>query len=310
MPASIAMLARAVLLQREGVPNVPEVLTDADGIKDIREFGFIEPDFKRIEANNAAKRTFGPSPAQFDAAAATVGLKLGVPVRRPAAGGSVPPDIAELLIACGLTETINVGASVVYSATTPSDLNAAPSATLEVYEAGKKYTLAGTRGDFTLSGKPGSPVMLQADLKAKWSLPAANVSVPAVAAPTGLPLVFSGALAITEDGAAIDVGSFEFSLGNQVEEDVSSSGLRIIILNRTPVLKINPLAVATVAEWDKLTSGTVAAFVADFNGMKLNIGKAQLVEQGSEERAGRLVRSRTWECLETTGDDMFTLTFD
>ncbi|NIQ52634.1 MAG: hypothetical protein GWN71_04045, partial [Gammaproteobacteria bacterium] len=86
---------------------------------------------------------------------ATIAASLTVPVRAPAAAGDVPPDIAEILVACGLSETVNTDTDVVYQPSTPADLTTAPAATMEVYEAGKKHQLVEARADFTLSAQTG-----------------------------------------------------------------------------------------------------------------------------------------------------------
>lgn len=61
MASSINMVRRAILVKREAVPGTPETLTAIDGIRDLREFGFIEPNFNRLDDRNAVKTTFGPS---------------------------------------------------------------------------------------------------------------------------------------------------------------------------------------------------------------------------------------------------------
>lgn len=309
MPGSNSMMQRAVLASREAVPYVGEALVPADGVRDLRSFGFAEPDPKRLDNKNAVKRTFGPSPAAYDTGAATIALSLGIPVRAPTANGSLPQDIAEFLVAAGMAETVNVGASVVYSAPTPDDIALAPTASLAVYEAGMVYDMIGTRGNFTIEGKPGQQVILNTQCRAPFVLPSVDTAVPVVSAPVGVPLVFSGGLAITEDGSAIDIGSFSFTLGNELADEVTNTGVKVLVPNRTPMLRIDPLAVATTSEWQKLISGGTVAFVADFNGMKLEITKAQLVENRAQDRNQRIANAQAWETTETAGDDHFTLTF-
>lgn len=232
-----------------------------------------------------------------------------MPVRAPATDGDLPPDIAELLIACGLAETVNVATDVVYQPATPDDITLAPSASLGIYEAGKAHTMAGARANLPLSGQPGQELLARFTVRAPWADPVADQTEPTVTAPTGSPLLFAGALAITEDGSDIDIGSVEIDLGNVLEDDVNNVGVRVLGKDFNPVIRINPLAVATVSEWDKLVNGGEIAIVATWNGLVINAPQCQLVDMGSEESSGRIRRAKTWQMNESAGDDQFTATF-
>lgn len=310
MAASISFLRRALLVGRETTPyQAASLIATTHGLADIREIDFT-PDIKRIDSTNLVKQTYGPSQAQWDAAGSMVSLNVTTPVFKPVTPGSLPPGLAELLFACGLQETINTGVSVVYTPQTPISTYDAQTATLEFYEAGKRHRLIGARGTFTLIGKPGQPLLCKVEVKAPWEMPVGGVDAP-VAAAAGVPLTFSGAVAVTEDGGEIDIGSFEFSLGAELVEDVGSTGATVYLTNHTPILKINPFAVANAAEWDRLVNANQVAFLADFgsSNLVLNIGQAQLTETGNENRGGRFSHPQTWECLENSGDDQFSLIF-
>jgi len=310
MPGSNSILAREVLVKREATPYTAETLAAGDGVPDVAELGFLDIDFKRLDNANAVKNTWGAPTARFETGAAVQRVRIVVPVRAPAANGSVPPgNLDDLLFAVGLKETITASTRVTYTPQTPSDVDQAQSATLAVYEAGKAHSLVGARGDLTLSGQPGQPLLAAFELAAPWATPTANQSTPAVADPSGAPLTFAGATAVTEDGSAIDIGTFELALQNRVEDHVYAGGVKVLITNFEPVIKVNPFAVASALEWDKLTSATTVAFVANFNGFKLTASKCQLVEMGGEERTGRVARAKVWECKETSGDDHFELEF-
>jgi len=309
MPVSINTTARAVLVKRETTPGSAETLVAADGIRDLREFGFLEPSFPRVDDANVVKSTFGPAKASHDLGAATQGISLGVPVRAPAANGNPPPDIAELMIACGLEESLTGSTNAVYKPATPTDITTAPAVSMGVYEAGNAHVLTGARGNMVLTGQPGQNLLAKFTVRAPWSAPTGNNPIPTVASPVGALMQFAGALAITEDGSAIDIGSIELGLGNQLDDDVNNIGVRVLRSGFNPTIKINPLAVATVPEWDKLTGGGEITIIATWNGLVISAPKCQLVEMSSEESASRIRRTKTWQLNETTGDDQFTFTF-
>lgn len=306
---SINMTARGVLVKREAVPGTPETLVAGDAIRDAREFGFLEPSFPRVEDKNVLKNTFGSGKAGHDLGAATQGISLTIPVRAPVANGSLPPDIAELLIACGLAETISAGIKVVYKPSTPADINAAPAVSMAVYEGGNAHAMTAARANLVLSGQPGQNLRAQFTVRAPWAAPTGNQDMYATVAPVGTLLQFAGAIAITEDGNPIDIGSLELDLGNQLDDEVTNVGVSVLRSDFNPVIRIDPRAVATAPEWDKLTSGTEIAIVATWNGLVINAPKCQLIEMGSKESAGRIRRTKTWQLNETTGNDQFTLTF-
>ena len=308
--ADINEFNRQALIQREATPGTAETLSASEGITDLRELGVVEPDFKPLDNQRINKGTFGPPQAQHELGAATLAANLTVPIRAPSAAGDTPPDIAEILAACGLAETINAGTDVVYQPATPSDLTAAPAATIEIYEAGKKYQMVGARGDFTINAQAGQQTLLQANFRAPWATPTGGNTPPDVAAPSGSPLVFTGAVAITEDGADIAIGSLELAWQAELNDDVDSTGVRILRTNWNPVLRINPWAVASAVEWDKLINATSVALKADWTGMVLDAPQAQLLSMGSEIQNRRIRRTQEWQLNESAaGDDQFTLTF-
>jgi len=286
------------------------VLTAANGIGDLADLGFLEVDPKRMDTPNMAKGQFGNVAAQNDTGAAVQSVSASTPVRAASAAGSVPADVAELFAGlCGMSETINVGTSVVYAPQTPSDLDTAPTASLALYEAGKLSSFVGARGNVKLSATVGQRLLAQFDIKSPYAAPTPNQSIPVVTHTAGNPLTFTGAVAVTEAGNAVDIGSIELDLGNDVVEHVTNQGIKILVKENAPKITINPVALVTAVEWDALLTSASVAINANFGagGMVLDIPSAQLVDMGSEDQDGRIGRSKTFECL--GGDSAFTLTF-
>jgi len=304
------MTGRALLVKREATPYTAVALLAANGIGDLADLGFVAIDPKRIDNKNQAKQQFGNTAAQNDAGAAVQSLAVTVPVRPAAAAGSVPLDIAELLAGlCGMTETITAATSVVYTPSTPADIDAAPTCSLGLYEAGKLHLFTGARGSFKLSAAVGKRALMSFDVKSPYAAPTANQAAPTVAASAGQALVFSGAVAVTEAGASVPIASIELDFGGNIVEHVSNQGVRILFSENAPKITINPISVVTAVEWDALLNSTSIAINCNFGagGMILDIPSAQLVDMGSEDQDGRIGRSKTFECL--GGDTAFSLAF-
>jgi len=310
MAASNLMIQRALLAKREATAYSAETLTASEGLGDIADLGFLSVDAKRIDNKNNAKLDFGNVEAQHDTGAAVMSLAVSVPVRAAPSAGAVPANVAELLAGlCGLSETITASTSVVYAPVTPTDLDAAPSCSLALYEAGKSIPFTGARGSFRLSAKTNERAIMAFEVKAPYTLPTANQTVPSVSASSGDALVLSGAVAVTEGGTSVDISSIEFDFGGEIVEHHGSNSTKIFIRDNAPKITINPVALTSAVEWDALMAATSVAIVANFSsgGMILNIPTAQLVDMSSEDRSGRIGRSKTFECL--GGDSAFTLTF-
>ncbi len=307
--SSISVLGKAIRVGRESTPYQAAALSVAHGMSNLHELEF-KPDLQRLDNKNLAKTTFGPAPATFDAGASSCKLTTVVPIYPVSAPGSLP-EIAELLIACGLLETVNAGVEVLYTPQTPADPNTAPTATLEMYEAGIKQRMVGARGTFTLTGSPKEGLQCKFELSAPWELPATNISLPTIPPLLAAPLSFSTAAMITEDGSTIDIGMFEFALNAEITIETGSTGVTAYLTNHKPTLKINPFAVTTASDWNRIMASQLVAFSASFGsgGVLLNIPRANLVESDSTARGGRVSRAQTWECVETIGDDQFSITF-
>lgn len=308
MPSN-SILQKAIRVGRESAPYQAATLTSGHTLASISEFDF-KPDPLQIDQKNLAKRTFGPAKPAFDAGGSSFTVSLTVPVFAPSAPGS-KPEISELLIAAGLAESVDTGVAVVYTPHTPPDPNTAPTVTVEVYDAGSKYRMVGSRGSFSLHASPKDGVTCKVELSSPWETPTPNTDAPATPSLPGAKLLFSGATAITEEGNEIDIGTFEFNLTAEIVKDTGSTGLTVYLVNHAPTLKINPFAVTTASDWQRLITSQTVAFHASFNNgaMVLDIPVAALTKTSAKDRAGRVSNEQEWSCLETNGDDQFTLTF-
>ncbi len=302
------MIKRAFLIKREAVPGTAETLLAADGIGDFIELGLVTPDLKRMDTNNQIQQEHGHAKSQHDEGAASLPITGTVPVRRAAAPGS-KPDISEILAGlCGLAEAVTAGTKVVYTPQTPDDPYAHAAASTAQYEGDKLYLGVAARGNFTLSGQQGQRLQLAFDGKAPFTRPTTGNTAPTVAKPTAQAMAFSGAVAVTEDGSAIRVGSLEFSPNFEIVEQPNSDGVAILVVQNKPTVKINPNAVANQMEWDKLLDATSIAIKATWTGLVLDCPTCQLAEAPPADRDGIIAHEKVFECL--GGDSSFSLEFN
>ncbi|MBF0339782.1 MAG: hypothetical protein HQL95_02310 [Magnetococcales bacterium] len=310
MTASISVLQRAILAKRETTPYVYSGPVASDSLSTFTSMT-LEIDPMRIDKNNLARRTFGISKPEFDPEGSFLNLKIDVPGYKTASPGA-KPVISEFLWACGLKETVTAGVSVKYEPQTPPDVNAAQTTSFMVHQSGEGHKLAGARGAFSLSGSPKDGIVFKFDLSSPWMLVPQTIAIPVASPPPATKrLVFASGAVVMQDGSVIDIGQFDFSPGNKVEKDVSSGGGTIFITDTKPTLKINPYSVAGDGEFLRLLNSEAVAFQASFNNgaMVLDIPVAVRVKTGKKERAGRFSDEIEFECIETNGDDAFSLLF-
>lgn len=311
MTGTISTRRNGVFVKRAGTYlAVPPSMTGA-GVSFIEDFSY-DPQPMRIDKKNMAKRSFGPAVAQWDEGGSHAALQLKTPLFRPLTPGSLP-TVSELLWACGLKETVAVGTSVKYEPQTPSDVLLAQSAYAEIYQAGKKYTMNGMRGDFTLTGKPKDGLVFDFKMLSPLGSETVDTDSPTlIHHPALKQLAFVAGTAILESGYAIDVGAFEFSLKNSNEISASSMGVRSLIDDFLPTLKINPLSVATRNDLDRLMTSTQIHFSITVGSgiFVLEIPRAVIVEQKKEKDKAIYRDALVFECTESVaGDDAFSMTF-
>lgn len=261
------------------------------------------------------KGTFGPGDSVT--LKQTLGLEISTRVRGlGGVGGALVPDIHALLIASGHAVTLGGdGTTTPRTATyVPTSVAATienAAATTYFYEDGLLYKLLG--GVNTLAFEAAMNVLMaKASIQAGYSAPTV-VALPAWSAPDGEIFRMTSALcAVTQDAAPINIGSFTFDCGVDVQENYETGSHFFEIANRNPTLVIDPKAVATVADFTALTNSTGFAFVATFTNslgetLVFSAPNAQINEISTADRAGRITRQKTFSLKETTGDDQYSI---
>lgn len=261
------------------------------------------------------KGTFGPGDSVT--LKQTLGLEINTRVRGlGGVGGDLTPDIHPLLIASGHSVVLaGDGSATPRTATyTPTSVAATienAAASNYFYEDGLLYKLLG--GVNTLMFESAMNVLMaKAAIQGGYSAPTVT-ALPSWSAPGGEIFRMTSALcAVTEDAAPINIGSFSFDCGVDIQENYETGSHFFEIANRNPTLKIDPKAVALVADFTALTNSTGFAFIATFTNslgetLVFTAPNAQINEMASGDRAGRITRQKTFSLKETSGDDQYSI---
>lgn len=185
------------------------------------------------------------------------------------------PDWAHLLRSCGLAATTAATNKTVYTVSSSGTFATIPSLTMGLYVDGSLRKIAGARGNATIKGKAGKPLMAAFEFRgvlADYSDTA--ILTPAYEANFNTPPILAGAsfslggLSTTE--AVVD--TFEIALNNvlTMRSDANSAAgyLSCAITDRNPTFNVDPEVVAASAHdffdvWRDQTTGALALTVSE-----------------------------------------------
>ena len=301
MPTIYDRLLLAKIEAIKGTDSVPVVATDAIRIKS----GKISLTQDSI-AVAVVKQTMGNRAHLVGKQ--VVQLEVEVDVKGSGAAGTAP-EFSDLLLACGLLETLVALTSAAYDPLT----NNHKSVSMYWFEDGLKWVLLGAVGKCSFSAQIGAVPSL------KFTFMAAYIAPTAVAVPAGAvyqasaPIVMSNA-DIINDGAVIKVGAFSLEDGNDVQHHYTTAQNEFVVANRQPKVKLTKGSVSTAAEWTALNAGTNAALSATFgatagNRLVVTAPVAKRESVGLGMRADRTTLEISYGLFETAGDDQFKLLF-
>jgi hypothetical protein len=155
-------------------------------------------------------------------------------------------------------------------------------------------------------------LMVKGTPQAKFSAPTV-VALPAWTAPTQKIYRMTNTLcAVTEGGVTVNIGAFSFDAGVDVQELYETGNHEFGVVNRNPVITIDPRAVASAAELLALTNATSVQIIATFTNelgetLVFTAPKAVPTEIAPGDRAGQITRQKTFSLKETSGDDQYTI---
>lgn len=228
---------------------------------------------------------------------------------------ATPPTIGKLLRGCGFGETIVGATSVTYA---PAS-SAIPSLTLAKYVDGKKYLIAGARGNFEIDLKAGKPAIIKFDFLGT-AITGTDVSLLAgVTYQSARAQPFQNA-AMQIDAYAAIAEAINIKSGNTVELRPSVNAVMAyvsaVIAKRLMTMSLNPedVTVATKDFWATWTAGSLVAFTAALTGAAGNIttitaSKVQYKKIGQGNRVGVQTYEIEAALRRNAGDDEISIAF-
>ncbi|MBI1397071.1 MAG: hypothetical protein GC151_13930 [Betaproteobacteria bacterium] len=259
------------------------------------------------------KSTFGPG--QSVTFKQAMKLATTVRVRGLGSGASAltEPMIAPLLRASGHdVATAGDGSSTAKSATyTPTSVGAnLKSNTVYFYEDGLLYKMLGAVCNLSFEAAMNA-LIVKAEFQSKYTAPA-TASFPSFTAPTEEVFRMTNTLCTMSDGSTINIGKFTFDSGAKVSEAYETGNHEFQVEDREPTITIDPLAIASAADWTALINATSFHLTATFTNslgetLVFDAPAAVLQEISTGDRAGRITREKKFSLKETSGDDQYSI---
>lgn len=300
----MSIFDRLVLVKDEVTPGTDALpVPSSDAIRVIS--ANITPNVEAID-RAVLKNTMGNLPHMIGKKTATV--ELQIELKGSGAAGTVP-EMGPLLKACGMSETINAGVSVVYQPGTTTT----NTCTIYIYKDGLLWKLLGSKGTVSIETTIGQITTLTFSMQALYTAPVVSALPAGAVYQSSQPIIANNVDVATENAGNIKVASISFSDGNDMQEHYVIGEHSFQIANRQPTASITKDSVGTTADWDNLASGLDAAISFTFgsagNQFTADFPVARKESVGYGERAERDTLDVSYRLYESTGDDQYTFTF-
>lgn len=269
----------------------------------------------RRAERNALTTKFAPLKSLY--AGSLIGLSFDVEIKGSGSAGTAP-ELAPLLLGCGMSETVVAATSVAYAP--DNDPSNHESLTMYLYEDGIRYKITGARGSFSMSLQTAQAGKLSFKFVGHL-LP--NTADTALASPTlssVVPPVIKSVVFEVDSYEAI-VSKLEVDPGITVatpDNMASDDGYgEIRITAMAPTFSIDPEAtvLATynwLTKWQSSASYLMQTGVIGTsagNRYKFEAPAAVYTELGTGDRDGILTREIKGMLTDTSGAAFMTLTF-
>lgn len=257
------------------------------------------------------------SPLEFVRGMKEIELAFSTELKGTGTAGSLPSWgwEGELLRACGFSETITPGVSIVYEPVSSSF----EAVTLYLYMDGIFHKILGCRGTPVLTWERGRYANMRWTMRGLYAAPVDATPGAQTFSSVKPPVLLSAG--ITIGGYSPVATAVEIALNNALgrrEDANSATGLKeILITGRAPGGSLNPETVteATKAFWNEWELATAQAInigpVGGTGGNQIQIAapKAQYESIGYGDREGLLTYEIPLRLAQDTGDDELTITF-
>ncbi len=219
-----------------------------------------------------------------------------------------------LFRACGMSETVTAGTSLVYAPVSTGFESAA----LYVYKDGTFHKLLGCRGSFKLNFEVGKHPVVEWKFNGLYASPADASPAAQTLSAVGPPIVMSAALSVGGYGPVAE--KIEIDLNNTISERKSINAATGIvgfeITGREPQGSFDPEAVseATHPFWGNWESAAATALTlgpigtVPGNTIQVNAPKMQYKEVSYSDRKGLIAYTVPFDLAMNNGDDELTIT--
>lgn len=141
-------------------------------------------------------------------------ISFSIPVKEPTSAGDTP-ELADILRACGLTQSIDAGVQVVYQANSSIE---GDSCTVHIYEDTIKYITTGCRGNIKFNFEAGKKIMAEVTLMGFRTTPSDSTSPTSITLDSNDQVLFQDLIIVLNGDATLPVYAATIDLGNELIE--------------------------------------------------------------------------------------------
>lgn len=298
-------LKNVVLAKSGALPTAAEVLT-TNGLV------FCNPKVKSGDYKDIGNGAMGATKTFIDSNWVSSEFEIPMQIKKASALG-IAPKLADLLKICGLSETITASTKVDYK---PGNSDLAGTGQIKVYTDGYVRTLTGVAGNMKISGKVGEPLSAAFSIKGflASATPTAEAN-PVVTLDTGSAPLVSKVTVFTVGGSSLQADSFDFDLGNSIQEVYAIGLAKYYMQDFDPTLTVTAVKIKGTDDvtWTDFATGTVKAILIQVgvagSMIEINIPFAMLKDVSEADSNGMVKLSRTFRAQASVGNDNFTITY-
>jgi len=295
----------AVLFKYNGSATSSDVAT-------ITETPFLSPDVKSQEYKEIGSGKLGQTKNYVDENNTTVEFDLVTMLRgndKTGVAPETPPAIADLLKACGITETI--GPDNVTYAPNHGDIALSQSV---VYIDGYKRIIDGAIANLKISGTVGECAKATFSVSGFTTPGAVAETNPTVVTDTESLMIVSKVSAVTLDGSTINMESFDFDLGNEIKDIYAISTSEFVRTDFKTTITLSGIKTkGDESGWTDLIADSVREIIITLGGgagktVTLTASQAKTTEMSESDSDGLVNFSRTFRCQgDANGDNHYEL---
>ena len=297
-------LKNVVLANSSALPTATDVVTTTGLV-------FVNSKIKSGDYADMGNGMMGAKKTFIDGQWVTAEFDIPVQMKK-ASGLGVAPSLSQMFKICGLAETITASTKVEYKP--GGAVNG--SGQVKVFTDGYSKALTGVASNLKISGKIGEPLSATFSVKGFVGASAAVLEAnPTVTLDTGVAPIVSKITVLTVGGTSIQADSFDFDLGNMIQDVYAIGMSQYYFQDFDPTLTIDAIKVKGTDEqtWTDFANGAVKAVLIQVgvagSMIELSIPYAILKDVSESDSNGMVKLSRTFRAQASVGNDNFTITY-